>query len=113
MIEDYSFGQMVIDGQEYTSDLIVYSDGTIQNNWHRAESHLLLASEIEKLIEEHPKIIVIGTGASGFMEIDDNLIKQLEQKGIEVYSAPTKKAANYYNEQVKNKKVGACFHLTC
>jgi len=34
MIESYSFGQMVIDGQEYTSDLIIFPD-RINSSWWR------------------------------------------------------------------------------
>jgi len=40
MIEHYSFGRIVIDGKEYTKDLIIYPD-KIRANWWRKEGHKL------------------------------------------------------------------------
>ena len=65
MIEDYSFGRMTIDGQAYTSDLIVYPDGRIQDSWWRGAGHRLCVEDIQSLIDSEPDVIVAGTGMSG------------------------------------------------
>jgi hypothetical protein len=41
-INGYSFGRMIVGEREFTSDLILHSDGRIQDNWWRSQGHSLL-----------------------------------------------------------------------
>ncbi len=114
MIDDYRFGRMTIHGREYTIDLILYSDGRIQDSWWRASGHQLVAADIAELIAAAPEVIVAGTGASGLMRPAPGLADALAGQGIEFIARPTAEAATLYNQLVgKGKKVGGCFHLTC
>ncbi len=113
MIERCDFGSIVIDGKRYSSDLIIYPDGHVADSWYRKVGHRLSSDDIESLIESEPEIIIAGTGASGLMRPEEGLEKQLRQKGIELLPAPNKRAMELYNQLSLNKKVGACFHLTC
>jgi hypothetical protein len=113
MIERFEFGSIVIDGKQYTSDLIIYPDGQVVDCWHRKEGHRLSKDDIDKLIDLEPEVIIAGTGVSGLMRPEDQLTEQLRQKGIEFLAAPNKKAMGLYNQLSSKKKVGACFHLTC
>jgi len=40
MIESYKFGEILIDGVTYTSDVIIYPD-SVDFKWWRKEGHLL------------------------------------------------------------------------
>jgi hypothetical protein len=40
MIESYKFGEIIITGKKYDSDLIIYPDH-IDSSWWRKEGHLL------------------------------------------------------------------------
>jgi len=113
VIESCSFGQMVIDGQKYTSDLIIYPDGHVEDCWRRQSGHMLSSDDIEKLIKSEPQVIVAGTGVSGLMKPENALVKLLHQKSIKLISEPNQKAIMIYNELLSQKRVGACFHLTC
>lgn len=113
MIETCSFGLIVIDGQKYTSDLIIYPDGYVEDYWRRQSGHILSSDDIDKLIKSEPEVIVSGTGVSGLMKPEKALIKLLAHKGIEFVADSNQKAIKIYNELLSKKRVGACFHLTC
>ena len=51
MIDNSSFGQMVIDGTMYTSDLIIYPDGRVTDSWWRQSGHRLSSVDIDGLIK--------------------------------------------------------------
>lgn len=112
MIENYSFGQILIDGKKYNSDLIIFDDH-IYDSWWRREGHNLHIDDIQEIINEKPEIIIIGTGFSGLMKVSADLIKYLESIGIEVIVKKTKDSCDEYNTLYKKKKVIAAFHLTC
>jgi len=113
MIESYAFGSIIVDGRKFTSDLIIYPDGLIEASWWRKSGHRLASDDIGKLIRSGPDVIIAGTGSSGLMKPEKELEKALQQKGIQLISAPSKKAMKIYNDLSSKKNVGACFHLTC
>ena len=112
-IEAYSFGWMIIDGKRYTSDLLIYPDGRVEDTWYRKRGHDLLIDDISDLIQAGPEIILAGTGASGLMKPEKDFEKRLDQKGICFISLPSMEAMERYNHLSLEKSVGACFHLTC
>jgi hypothetical protein len=112
-IEAYSFGWMIIDGKKYTSDLLIYPDGRVEDTWYRKKGHALSTDDIAELIKAGPEIIVAGTGASGLMKPEKGFEKRLGQKGIHFIPLPTIEAVEHYNRLSLEKPVGACFHLTC
>jgi len=112
-IEGFSFGSIVINGKTYTTDLIIYPDGHVVDSWWRKSGHKLSSDDIGKLIDSEPEVIIAGTGVSGLVEPDKELQKMLSEKGIEFIQAPNQKAIELYNELMSEKRVGACFHLTC
>lgn len=112
MIESYKFGQIMINGKTYNSDLIIFTDH-INNTWWRREGHNLYIEDIQEIINKKPEIIIIGTGFFGLMKVSSDLIKYLESIGIKVIIKTTKDASDEYNKLYKKKKVIAAFHLTC
>ena len=113
LIDSYNFGKMVISGREYTADLIIYPDGRIQDSWWRREGHRLALADIRELVEAAPEIIVVGTGAFGRMKPEEDLESLLGEETIELIARPTGEAVRIYRENSREKRVGACFHLTC
>ena len=66
VIEQYNFGEMVIAGKRYTTDLIMWNDG-IKQNWWRKEGHLLQLEDIEKDLEKVMPEIVIAIPVAWFV----------------------------------------------
>jgi len=112
MIEGYSFGQIIIDGKRYTSDVIIYPD-RVDSRWWRKEGHELSPEDIEGILEEKPEILVVGTGNTGFMKVLPETEAYLKQRNIKLIAERTDKACETYNHLCKSQKVIAALHLTC
>lgn len=112
MINSYDFGEMVIEGKKYTSDLIIYPD-RIKKNWWRREGHKLHGEDIEGVFREKPEVFIFGTGNSGLLEILPRTRDLFQKEGIEVIAQDTKEARETYNRISSSRKVVAAFHLTC
>ena len=114
MIEASHFGAMTVDGRTYTTDLFIYPDGRVEDNWWRRQGHVMAVDDILPLVDAAPELLVIGTGTSGRMRPEETVAPFLEERGIAFFAAPTAKAAEHFNQESgAGRKVGACFHLTC
>ncbi|MCS7203241.1 MAG: Mth938-like domain-containing protein [Thermodesulfovibrio sp.] len=112
-ITQYSFGKIVVDGIEYSADLIVFPD-TIYPNWWRKQGHSLCMEDLVEVFKNNASILVVGTGAYGRMVVPEDLIKELKSRGIDVYVDLTDKAVRIFNDFLKEgKRVAGAFHLTC
>ena len=61
MIENCSFGSMVIDGQTYTTDLKILTDGRVLDRWRRQDGHRLDWQDIAELVGAKPDLLIVGT----------------------------------------------------
>lgn len=114
MIESSAFGVMTIDGRTYTSDLFIFPDGRVQDEWWRQRGHVLGVDDILILADTAPELIVAGTGTSGRMRPALEVRSFLSEKCIALVAEPTPRAVKIYNDKVMaGLTVGACFHLTC
>ncbi len=112
-IDHYSFGEIIVNGKKYTSDLIIYPD-KIAANWWRKEGHKLHYEDIIDVIEYKPEILIIGTGAMGAMKVPKDLINKIEEMGIKVIVKRTSDACDEFNKLIaEGKRVVAALHLTC
>jgi hypothetical protein len=113
MIESYSFGQVTIDGREYTADVIIYSDH-VDDTWWRAEGHRCCLADLPGVWRHHPAALVIGTGDPGLMRVDDDLKEYCAGNAIELIVLPTAQAVDAFNQRRSNTiTVIAALHLTC
>ena len=111
-IEKYSFGLMIIESEQYTSDLVIYPNA-IDATWWRKQGHRLLPEDLEDILVNKPKMLIIGTGFYDLMKIDKRTIKLLKEKSIELFADNTRKAVEKFNSIENRKDVIAAFHLTC
>ena len=112
-IDSYSFGRIVINGQVYTSDVIIYR-GRMDASWWRKEGRRLHSEDIADVLNEHPDSIIIGTGYDGVMAVPKEVLAYIASQGTEVIVEKTAKAVELYNAlQGKKKHVIAALHLTC
>ena len=112
MIESYKFGQIVIDGKKYTTDVIIFPD-RVEEGWWRKEGHRLFIDDIQEILKERPEILVVGTGYAGLMKIPPETEERLKSEGIQLIAENTRKACKTYNQLSKSRNVIAAFHLTC
>jgi hypothetical protein len=110
-IEGYSFGRVVVDGREQTTDVIVLPDRVV-TNWRRREGHGLVLEDLDGVLDELPGTLVIGTGANGRLHPDPATLGLLRQRGVEVEALPTDEAVRRYFE-LNPAATAAALHLTC
>lgn len=110
-IQSYEFGKIIIDGKEYTKDLIILPD-RIVTGWWREEGHSLSIEDLKEVLGSGVRKLIVGTGHDGMMRIPETTIQALRDKGIEVDAASTREAVRYYEESDK-KQTALAMHLTC
>lgn len=109
-INSTTFGEIVINGKTYYSDMIVWWDGKKE---FRDKSHIFDVDEFVKLLKKNPKAIVIGTGQKGTVKIPEEVMELSEMKGVEIFVETSQKAIEIFNGFVKiKKKVVAVIHTT-
>ena len=110
-LEQYSFGRIVVDGEEHTRDLIVLPDRVVPD-WWRRDGHSLADEDLEEVREELPERLILGCGAHGQLKPDPAVIEALERQGIEVVAVDTAEAVRRYGE-ADERRTAAALHLTC
>jgi|YNPNPStandDraft_1061719.scaffolds.fasta_scaffold00888_3 hypothetical protein len=112
-IESYDFGRIVVAGQTYTADLLIFPD-RVRANWWRREGHALHPDDLKEVLEAHPQVLVVGTGYVGRMRILPQSEALLADQGIRIIAQDTRAACRTYNELRRaGQKVVAALHLTC
>jgi hypothetical protein len=110
-LEQYSFGRIVVDGEEHTRDLIVLP-GRVVPNWWRREGHSLALQDLEEVEHELPGRLILGCGAHGQLRPDPAVLEALRERGVEVEALPTGEAVSRYGES-DEQSTAAALHLTC
>ncbi len=111
-IDSYHFGQIVINGQKYSSDVVIFSD-RVKDDWWRKTGHELCVEDIAEVITENPEVLVVGTGASGLMMVLPEVQEELETRNIKLIVEPTGEACDIYNQLSRFQRVVAALHITC
>lgn len=112
MIESYSFGEITIDGEKYTNDVIIFPD-RVKGNWWRKEGHRLHPEDIKNVIETSPDTLIIGTGANGRMTVPAETRNYIESEDIDLIVEKSGGAVGKYNEIAGKRDAVAAIHLTC
>jgi len=112
MINSYNFGNIIIDKNKFTKDLIIFPE-KINSNWRRKTGHLLTEDDIKEILDYKPEVLIIGTGANGLMKVDDKVKEKLRSLETEFIIKKTSEAVIEYNRIYNDKKVVCALHLTC
>ena len=111
-IEEYGFGRIVIDGKEYAEDVII-TPGGVKPNWWRQEGHDVKLFDLADVLDPKPRLIIIGTGASGMCRVSDEVRSYCNSQEVELVELPTPEAVVEYNELDDKAGVLVALHLTC
>lgn len=112
MIDSYTFGTFIINSKRFDSNVKLIQDKA--EKYRYFENHIIELNDFVDLVEQKPEYIIIGTGASGVVDISDDIKEYIEKAGIKLIIEKTGDAVNKYNDLLKkNKKVCAVMHNTC
>jgi len=113
MIEQYSFGSIVINGVSYRNDVKIIQ-GKVVPEWWRKRGHFVDVDDIQDILKLKPDILVLGKGSPGQMKSTEALRKFLKTNGVKLIEEKTSKAFKTFNRLFnKGNNVSAGFHLTC
>ncbi len=112
MIDSYSFGNIVVDGEKYADDVIIFPDH-VKDNWWRKEGHILHPKDLNEVMDASPEVLVVGTGASGRMKVPASTQEFIESRGIELIVEKSESACETYNDLSDERDIVAAIHLTC
>ena len=111
-VESYQFGQVIINGKTYDSDVIIFPD-RVQDDWHRQKSHELSLEDVSRILADNPEVLVVGTGAFGRVKVLPEVKQATEARDIQFVVQPTAEACEIYNQLTTAQRVVAALHLTC
>ena len=103
-IRTYNFGSIDIEGNNYSSDVIILPT-MVKDDWWRKQGHSLTIEDLKEVIAAKPDILVVGTGYYGRMEIPNDTKSFIDAQGIRLIEAPTSQAVEEFN----NRIIYACF----
>jgi len=111
-IDSYQFGLIVVSGKKYTSDVIIFPD-RVRDNWGRKTGHQLCLKDIGEVMTENLEVLVVGTGASGLMEVLPEVGRNVKTQDIKLIVEATDKACHTYNHICHSRRAIAVLHITC
>jgi hypothetical protein len=111
MIEEYSFGRIVVDGRAYSNDIRII-EGKVKPEWWRKEGHMLHLEDMRDALDANPKTIIVGCGHEGVLKVMPEVKEHCRAHDIELIELWTAEAVKKYNEMAGPGVVGL-FHLTC
>jgi len=111
-VDAYHFGQIVISGRKYASDVVIFPD-RVEANWRRRKSHELALEEAGRLFAEQPEVLIVGTGAYGRVKVAPEVEQAAAASNIRLVVQPTGKACQTFNRLSPSQKAVAALHLTC
>lgn len=112
MIQRYRFGEIVIDGETYDEDVMVFADRVL-SRWWRKEGHLLQLADLGEALAAAPEVLIIGTGAREGMAVAPEVLAHTRGAEIELLAFDTRSACRTFNQLVSDRRVVAALHLTC
>jgi len=111
-IQSYRFGEIVIEGERYTDDVVVFPE-RVRAGWWRKEGHLLQLDDLKEALEGEVEALIVGTGAQQCMKVASEVVSQTKKAGVELLAFDTRTACQTFNQLVGKRKVVAVLHLTC
>ena len=112
MFDAFSFGCITWNHELHNYDVVVI-DSQLQERGPRPDNHLLQAAELQNYLSPNTKKVIVGTGASGVLQIAVGSKELLAQKNIELAAAPSAEAIELYNQEPNKSTVVAVIHSTC
>ncbi len=111
-IDSYHFGEIVISGEKYSSDVIIFPD-RVQSGWRRRQSHEVSPGDIAGILNESPEVLIVGTGAWGLVKVLPEVAREVKERNIKFIAEPTGEACKRYNQLSQSQRAVAALHLTC
>lgn len=117
-IDNVSWAKVKIDDKDYWQVLLV-GEKVIPREVERVKQkygtdHVVADWEQKLLLSGNPEVILIASGWSGILKVDEEFAKKVEDAGAELRVVLTPRVVKEYNQLItEGKRVNALIHTTC
>lgn len=118
-ISDLSWGRVRVDAADQTHeyrDAKLWPGGSRGWDWNETgTSHEpgIQPADVEELVEKGAETVILSRGQNRRLQVKDETLDWLEERGIEVEVLESNRAVERYNELAPDAPVGALIHSTC
>ncbi|MDX1622682.1 MAG: Mth938-like domain-containing protein [Gemmatimonadota bacterium] len=116
-IEEISWGELRVEGRDAPyKDAKLWPGGSREWDWNETGTgHVpgVQPADVEELLEHGAETVVLGRGMMGALQVKEETLEMLEDRGVDVHVERTKEAVRRYNELAAAEPVGALIHSTC
>ncbi len=116
-IDGTSFGSITIEGELYDHDVIIRLNGKVKKRKKKLSksvygtSHKVSLEEAEHIFEDGARLLIVGTGQSGCVELSVEAAEFFQRNGCSVNLLSTPEAVAAWNS-TEGAVIGM-FHVTC
>lgn len=117
-VNKVSWGKVKVDDKDYHQVLLI-GDKVFERDGDKLRelfgtTHQIGDWEKKELVSGSPEIVLIATGWSGLVKIEDDFKKELAKRKIVLETVLTPKVVKRYNQLIEEgKRVSALIHTTC
>lgn len=116
-ITHLAWGRVEVEGAPVRyKDAKLFPGGSRKWDWtETGTSHVpgVQPADLEELLDHGARIVVLSRGQLRALQVPDETLHWLRERGIEAHVHETKKAVEHYNELSDHHPVGALIHSTC
>jgi hypothetical protein len=116
-IDGTKFGSITIEGDLFDHDVVIRLDGKVKKRKKKLSksvygtSHKVSLEEAEHIFEHGAKLLIVGAGQSGCVELSEEAAEFFRNHGCAVNLLSTPEALVAWNKA--EGAVIAMFHVTC
>lgn len=116
-ITHLSWGRLDVENRgEPFKDAKLYPGGARAWDWNETGTrHVpgIQPADVEELVEHGAEVVVLSKGINERLQVKDETLAWLRERGIETHVLQTEEAVERYNELREERAVGGLFHSTC
>lgn len=117
VIDGTRFGSITIAGERYEHDVVIRLGGKVKKRKKELSkarygtSHKVSREEAEHIFDEGARLLIVGNGQDGVLELSSEAADYFGDQGCEVRLLPTPEALAAWN--AAEGAVIGLFHVTC
>ena len=115
-ITKVSWGHLEVAGVGSLKDAKLWPGGGRSWDWNETGTRHrpgVQVADVEELLQNGASSVIVGQGMLRQLQVSDETLNWLEQRGIETKALPTQEAVEEYNRRAENEPIGALIHSTC
>jgi len=116
-ITGLSWGTLRVEGRDKPyKDAKLWPGGSRAWDWTETgtnHSPGIQPADVKELVEHGARIVILSRGMLRRLQVEQETLDWLQDRGVQVEALPTKDAVEKYNQLAKNEPVGALIHSTC